>query len=229
MKKYFILAFSLFIIGFACLAQAQLPLTHGGKGVSSVASSFTFRDQQMKDDASNVETYMVDLGTAAIDRVVVIHTCVQTGVSITTLKANSVTLTQDVLVNSANIAAVFSGVVALGSGSLPIELTTATGAFIERDVTVWTATGLSSNLVKQTGSNTSGASLSINVTAGDFMVAGTCVFGTKTYNGSTETPTTNRTVGSFSSTADWLPVSATNAAFSVTASGVAIGVGATYK
>lgn len=41
MKKYLALSWVLFLLGFVCLAQAQLPLTHGGKGAPGGGAAYS--------------------------------------------------------------------------------------------------------------------------------------------------------------------------------------------
>jgi hypothetical protein len=182
----------------------------------------TYRDAQTSGAASDTQaTFTVDIGTASADRLVVIASAHQKGDTLTSVKVNGVTLTRDADGFSGTTrACIFSGLVTSGSGSVTVEVNNSSGAtFTSRSVVVWTLTGLSSNLVKQTvASATNVSSVSIDVTAGDFLFASKYFSGgTPTYSGSTQAVDALRSIG-VQRAGEWL-VASTNAAFSVVPGG----------
>lgn len=201
--------------------------------VTAAPAVFTYKGSETNASATNVSTFTtIDIGTAAADRVIIVAVTVQTAAAITSVAIGATNLTSDVdSTDGTSREAIFSGLITAGSGVTNIVLTTVGGAFVERDISVWTATGLTSNTVKHVGNNTTGDNFTINVTAGDFLVAGFCDFSTTTFSTSTAAPTGTRVTGSFSSTAEWNPIAATNASFTVTHGGLStrVGAGASYR
>jgi hypothetical protein len=111
--------------------------------------------------------------------------------------------------------------VTTGSGVQSVVVTHPSGAgFTNRNVTVWTVTGLSSTTKKQSVNGVTTA-LSVNADAGDFILAVRYyTSGTPVWTASTEAPAATHNL-IVSATADWT-VAATNASFSVSCSGVSL-------
>lgn len=186
----------------ATVAAPSAAITYRGSGTSTAASA-------------TVASYSIDIGPAAIDRLVTVGLVIQnTSPTITSLVANSVALTQDILFTGGNIVAIYSGIVSAGSGSQTIVLNTTGAAFLERDIHVWTMTGLASSTKINTGSG--GFAFNIDVTQGDFLIAidGLNGVNSRTFDTSTVAPAANHTT-TWLLGAEWT-IATTNASFSVT-------------
>lgn len=189
-------------------------LARSGIGTYSYAGSGQFSG------SGNIATYTINIGTATSTRYIVVGLQAN-GTAAYTMTAAGTSLNSDVLLapGGNNTSQIFSGLVTSGSGSQSIVATCDSCTFQARTVFVWVITSLNTNAVKHTASSQSGSSMSINVTAGDFLFT-TRNQNPVTFNGSTEAPFENLTgSGSTISGADWTIIS-TNAAFSVTASSV---------
>jgi hypothetical protein len=186
-----------------------------GAAPPAVGPPYVFRNVASTSASGAVFSTSIDIGTASADRLVVVATATQNAVAVSTVVVHGVTLTADV--NSAAGAAIFSGLVTSGSGPQTVTVTWASGTFNMRGFSLWTVTGLSSNVVKQTGSGTTSAT--INVTAGDLMFSSAefSSAGTASWSISTQVPAA--THGMFVANpggtgADWT-IASTNASFSV--------------
>ena len=187
----------------------------GAGGSPPSAKTYTFRGSGSSTAGGSVATFSIDIGTASADRVVIAKSTVDTATTITSVVVNGVTLNPDVTAVNTYRVGIHSGLVTTGDGAQNVVITWASASFQEKNAFVFTATGLSSNTVKQTANGVTSAN--INVTAGDFLfgvarnVAGFPDFAT-----STEAPDATRQVGADNTSADWT-VDTTNAAFSVNA------------
>jgi len=189
------------------IAVASATLTYRASGTSAVASA-------------TVATYSIDIGTASVDRLVSVGLVIQnTSATIVSLVVNGVTLTQDATFTGGNIIAFYSGLVPTGSGAQTITLNTTNAAFLERDIHVWTMTGLASS-TKINSATSGNQTFTIGVTLGDFLIAIDGINGanTRNFNSSTETPAGNHTT-TWLLGSEWT-IAATNASFSVTSSAV---------
>jgi len=214
------LIFALLVSWSAC---AQVPLTGAGKGAPGGAlPSYSFAGSGTFSGASTAATFPIDIGPASATRYIVVGSSV-TSTDTYTVTVNSIPLIQDIAVTPSNSAYIFSGLVAVGSGVQNVVLSCISCAFQTRDVFVWILNNLNTNLAKHTGSG-NGTTASINVTSGDFLFS--VNHGGANFNGSTETPAENLTVGS-SAAADWTVIS-TNASFSAIASASGPTAAATY-
>lgn len=191
--------------------------------------AFTFQNSANTGISGSALTASIDIGAAQADRLIVVGASTGAISLVTSVVVNGVTLNADV--NSNTQIAVFSGIVASGSGSQTVTVTWASGNFNDRSFGLWRVTGLSSNLVKQTATST-GTTGTISVTAGDLMFGvaiGTS--GTPTWASSTEAPfATHLLNAGGQGSAEWTIVG-TNAAFalnSVVVGGAGIAV-ATYR
>lgn len=217
MRKWLVLAAALFVSGLACF-EGPAAYWQSRDQVSVAAASspaYVFRGSGTDSSGNSNATFSIDIGPASADRLLIVASAVGTSTTITSVVVNGVTLTPDITAVNAFRVGINSGLVTAGSGAQNVVITWAAASFFEKSAFVWTATGLASNVVKQTTSGiTSG---NINVTAGDFLFAvSRSVVGFPDFATSTETPDGTRTVGSLTTSADWT-VDATNAAFSVNA------------
>lgn len=186
----------------------------GGAASGGAAAAYLYRGSGTDSGGTNDATFSIDIGTASADRLVIVGCTVGNNTTITSVVVNGVTLTADISAVNAYRVAIYSGLVTTGSGAQNVVITWASASFQEKNAFVWTATGLASNLVKQTVSFTTSAG-SINVAAGDFLFAvGRSVALFPDFATSTEAPDAARQIGLHSAGADW-QVNATNAAFSV--------------
>jgi hypothetical protein len=216
-----------------------MPLLTTGAGAYQAAAggggaTATFRGTATDNINNATRTYSINIGTASADRLVVVGVGAANAAP-TAVTVAGVTMTADVVAGAGPAAGMYSALVTSGSGAQNVVVT-GMGAFTECGVSVWTCTGLSSNLVKHTGSiNGSNGVFSINVTAADFLFA-TCegASASASYASSTQAPTAAHVVdtfGPFISSADWISIASTNAAFSVnptTANSASPSAGATY-
>ena len=202
-----------------------------------VPPAYLYRGTAFENTGFNTGTYSVNIGTASSDRLVIVATAIGISTTITSVTVNGVTLNQDTFQNSTWALGIFSGLVTAGSGAQTIIVTYVNGAFQNKDVFVWTATGLNSNLVKHTMTTILGnspSSGSINVTSGDFLfVIAKANSAATTFGTSTEAPHATNVDSEVSPdvAADWTIIS-TNAAFQVTAAGGGSnirGIGASYR
>jgi hypothetical protein len=137
---------------------------------------------------------IVDIGSARPDRLVIVATADANAIAISSLTVNGAALNLDVTGNGLQI---WSGLVTSGSGPATIVVNYAGGAaYTGRALYVWTATGLASNLVKHTATFSGTNSTTINVNAGDFLVAAEPYSGVtfSTADPTTPVPHTNATV-----------------------------------
>jgi hypothetical protein len=200
------------------------PVVAGGGGGSP---AYVYRGQFNNGSGSTNFGASTTIGADSADRLVIVAVMATGATGETwTVTVGSTGLTQAVILESTDSVAIFSGVVPTGGSSQTITITATSNPNIIQ-AQVWTATGLSSNTVKHTGSGTFGSPGTISVTGpagnpsgvGDFMFAiGRENSGAQmNWSGSTQTPTgehdgfTANLTGS-----DWI-ISATNASFSLTA------------
>lgn len=187
---------------------------------SSATKNFIIALRSQAGSATQAQFTGINLGPASPDRLVGVCLSHQKGSTLTSVTVDgTVTLTKDVGAIQDNNSFVYSGLVPSGSGTHTIEVNNSAGAaFNNRDIAVFTFTGLNSNTVKHTAANPSSASLTINVSAGDFLLASCDTnSGAGTFAGSTQSPDAARFVpgapaGGLS--ADWT-IAATNASFTV--------------
>lgn len=167
----------------------------------------------------------VDLGLAAPDRLVVVATACQNNGALTSVTVGGVLLTT-ALSNATPTPSCFLsyGLVPNVTGSQVVSIVCG-AAFNQRDVLVWTANGLSSNIPKNVSTTTTNATAAvINVTAGDilFTLAAGINAALLTFIGhSTENPASQRSMpnvggANAATTGDWI-IGNTNASFSFTA------------
>lgn len=230
----FIVAASLCFPSIGALAWWQ-SIQQVGVGSATCPSAgvlcYSFRSSYSGGGTGSTRTFSIDIGTASADRLIVAVVCSQNAAPSGTVTMNSVTLTQDVYGSPAtNGCGIYSGLVTTGSGAQTFIINGA-GSFTTTAGSVWALTGLTSNVVKNTGSSLSGGVVTINVTAGDFLFNGT--YGTSTpcvYTTSTEVPAAVHSAATVVSSADWI-IASTNASFLIHAfSCVAAGsAGATYR
>jgi hypothetical protein len=196
--------------------QANRSNVASGDGfTTSSGKAYVYRGSNSTTAAGNPHTASIDIGTASADRVVHVGIAAQNAQTPTSVTVNGVTLTQDVLNVTSPTAGWYSGVVASGSGSQTVTVNYPAGTFTLRNMYVLTSTGLSSTTKKQSAS-ASGASISINVTAGDFLFAvGYRTGGIANYTSSTEAPDGTNNADATTREADWV-VNSTNATFFVT-------------
>jgi hypothetical protein len=187
----------------------------------AIPKVLTYRDQQTSAVAGLVATFSVDIGTAAVDRCVIVGLGAQVATNPTSVTVNGVALVLQEGNSASGSARIYSGLVTTGSGVQSVVVTHPSGAgFTNRNVTVWTVTGLSSTTKKQSVNGVTTA-LSVNADAGDFILAVRYyTSGTPVWTASTEAPAATHNL-IVSATADWT-VAATNASFSVSCSGVSL-------
>lgn len=216
MRRSFIFAIGLLFSGLICLSQSNGYWQSRSQVVITVSAPvYTYRGSGTDNSGNNDATFSIDLGTASSDRLVIVGTTVSAATSVTSIVANSVSLTPDVSAVNAYRVAIYSALVTSGSGSQNVVVTFASASFQEKNVFVWTATGLASNVVKQTANGL--ISTTINASAGDFLFGvSRAVALFPDFATSTETPDGTRQVGTHNTSADWT-VDATNASFSVNA------------
>lgn len=150
-------------------------------------AAFAFKGAIGNISSNNIVSGSIDIGTASADRLVIVEVMCQTaGLSVTSVVVNGVTLTQDVVQNSVCTCGIFSGLVTSGNGPQTVTVTFSGGAFVTKEFYLYTATGLTSNVVKTTGSGT--GDTTITTAPGDFLfaVAGG-VFSTSDWHLSTAT------------------------------------------
>ena len=207
----------------AILKAAGLAIASGGGGQAIVVASskaYTYRGSGVDSGGPNDATFSIDIGTASADRLVIVAVWVSTATTVTSVVVNGVTLTADISAVNTYRVAIYSALVTTGSGPQNVVVTFGSASFQEKCAAVWTATGLASNLVKNTLQSTTGSGSvgTINVTAGDFLFVGNrTVAGSTAWTTSTEAPDGTRNVATNATPADW-QIDATNAAFSIVAS-----------
>lgn len=191
--------------------------------------------------APTAQTESVDIGTASADRLVIVGVGAQNTPTLTSVTVNGVTLTQDVILASGGTAAIYSGLVTSGSGVQSVVANWVAAGFFNKYIWVATATGLASNLKRQTTSYATVGSVgtgTISVTATDFMFVSQYISGSNsvpTLGTSTVAPDhTNPVVitgNVYGIEADWTILS-TNASFGITTTGTSTSgpaVAATYR
>lgn len=188
-------------------------------------AAYVFRGSFFDNPPATSISSSIDIGTASADRLVIVGCCDQNAHALTSVVVNGVTLNIDIDNTAGGGAAIASGLVPSGSGSQTVTVTWAGSGFEERFFTVWTATGLSSNVVKHTAAGID--PISIAVDAGDFLFSLSMAFsGAYDWDASTQAPTRTASIagagsGFFQYNADWL-IAATNPAFSIDESAGAI-------
>lgn len=235
MKCSFAFAIGLLFVGLICLSQSNAYWQSREQIlVGVVTPAYVFKACGTANGVGDSITISVDIGTASADRLIVVGSGSQNTPSFTSMVANGITLNTDVNVaGTASRITLSSGLVTSGSGAQNIVGTWASSGFFIRSLCVWTLTGLNSNLIKNSGSNTgSNGTASINVTAGDFMFAFASSGGVATpdFSTSTEAPVASHSVGVgiVMTGADWTIVS-TNASFSVIGTNTNSIVAGTYR
>ena len=185
--------------------------------------AYAYRGSGSLGDPGNVETYSINMG-AGSNYVAVVAVAVQNGPAINsvTVDGQSLTSAVDNGDSAGNRVAIWSGPVTSGAGTQNVVLTTATGAYVQRDIAVWTVTGLNSNTPKQTGSVGPGVSFPINVSAGDFLFAVSAHNVATNFSDSTAAPFEVESVpgisGNMTYAADWT-IASTNSSFVVDPNG----------
>lgn len=214
----------------------SLPLLGAGPGTASapIVAEYTYVGSISSpgDNPSLVISGSIDIGTAASDRLVIVGaTLGNSNVAITGVTVNGVSLSlvdRD-LTNVVGGAELWSGLVTSGSGSQTVAVTWGSGvSFLERAITVWTATGLSSDTAKQTAVNEA----NISVDAGDFLFAiGVSTFSNDlSFSTFSQAPTEHSVdTGDFETVAGDETVVSTNASFSTAATNAAALAVATFE
>lgn len=182
--------------------------------VGTVASpAYTFRNTNFTSGSTSAQTASIDIGTASADRLVIVAIQYQNTPVVTSVTANSVTLNLDIAKTTNPSSAIYSGLVTTGSGPQNIVVNYVSAGFTARGLAVWTATGLSSTVVKNTASSAN-QNMSINITAGDFLFASTYIVGAASYSSSTDAPTATHTSDATNLSGDWTTVT-TSATFTI--------------
>jgi len=188
---------------------------------AAAGPSYSYRGNGTSSASGSVTDFTIDIGAASADRLIVASAAWQGANGITSIIVDpagaNVTLAQDAINAAGNSAAIYSGLVTSGSGSVVVRLTLVSASFFIRGISVWALTGLSSNIAKHTAAAavTGAASTPIDVTAGDLLFAGSWnTAGSATYSGSTEAPAAVHSSNSNNQFADWT-IASTNASFAI--------------
>lgn len=224
MKRF---AFAVALLIATCAGAAAWWQSVSQNSIDAISSPvLTYKASATSSASTAAVTYSIDIGTASADRLIIIAVDVQNGNAITSLTVNGTGLVNDVIQNSASV---WSGLVTTGSGVQNVVLTVTSGGFLERDIHLWTATGLNSNVVKNTGTVNTSNDGSINITSGDFLIA-TVLSTLGTFSSSTQTPSNTYVVGGLNGrAADWNPTTSTSATFNVHFGAVVNAAFASYR
>jgi hypothetical protein len=184
-----------------------------------------------------VTTYTVDIGTASADRLVVLGTICTIGGTFGAVTVNGAALTKDAEYNpnpgGAACAAIFSGVVASGSGNQTISIDFGLSSFEVKSIEVWTATGLTSTTKKQGVGAASGQTFGgqiLAVDAGDLVFCAQFTGATDDFNPSTQAPDAIYDNNADNLIAGEWTIAATNASFLIQHTGVfSAGAAASYR
>ena len=198
------------------------PTTYATNTIAIPAAKvLTYRNSISTTDGTAILTGSIDIGTASADRLVIVatHTGGNTK-TLTSIVVNGVTLTVDKLLNAQinNTMVIASGIVAAGAGAQTVTVTWSAGGFQDRELFLWTATGLNSTVKKNTAQGDNGPAAVIAVDAADVMVALQIAAATNTLASSTEAPVERLDGLSVGLGANWVIV-ATNASFTVQGGG----------
>lgn len=175
--------------------------------------NYTFQDAyngNSGNDGGNVIDYVVDLGAGSTDKVLLFGVGIgSTAGSLDSLVidpsgVNIVLTTPINAPTSTYRVAFFSLPASTLSGTKTIQLNTTGLGFIERDLHVWSMTGLTSNTYKNAAI---GSAINMTADAGDLVFVLAEFNGAITWNGSSETPVGQRYTASFPSSADWKVIS----------------------
>lgn len=173
-------------------------------------AAYTFQAALNNVGGSNTADYSVDIGSASSDKYLLIGVTIagntQTITSLTIDPAGTPLALAQLLFYNPSTTTAFYGVAAPGiSGTKTIRLITTGASFVERNIYVYSLTGLNSQSVKNPGQIAS-ASLAMTADPGDLLFALAAVNGGRTFSGSTEAPTHQVSVGNGTasgSAADW--------------------------
>lgn len=217
----------------------SIPLMGAGKpAAGAVTPTFTYdgTDQYSGTGGAFTST-AINIGAATSDRFIIVALADQNGVTLSGVTVNGVALAEDVNNGAGNHIHIYSGLVGAtggaGAGTI-IASYDPSASFTGRVIMVWTGTGMASTAgAKHTAAATANlTSISINVSAGDFLVAAD-PFGGVTYTTSTETPTATHTNSVVDPptliAAEWNTIASTNAAFAVNINAATVYAAASYR
>lgn len=236
--KWLALAFALLFSS----AQAQVGLPFPGPGGvhASAGPTFAFAGTDTTNVGSTTWTSTaVTINSSESDRFVMLAYIDQNHLGLTTVTVNGISLAQDVTANTGTGPGVsfWSGLVgtAGGNGAATIIMNCTSCDFTSRAVAIWIGTGMNSTAgAKNTGSSAVGTP-TINISAGDFLLAQQSAGSTVTITGTAPdaTPTANRSstvIGSVQlEAAEWNTISSSNASFGITAVGSLNTAAASYR
>jgi hypothetical protein len=202
--------------------------------VTATTATSTFRGFATAGDGTDTETYPINIGSASSDHMVIVGVLIQNGSPITSLVVNGISLSLATS-TAGGTTSFWYGLVPTGSGTQNVVLNTSGAAYQERDIMVWTANGLLSNTLQQTGGTppSPSSAFAINVSANDLPFAISFGSTADTFTASTQVPAeVLGPAGSFGGGLfglDWL-IRASNNAFSVQAnSGSHYMAGVTFR
>jgi hypothetical protein len=167
-------------------AAQWLPLfkqASGGGGPSLAYPIPSGLSQQAPGNAGPYTFTAVDIGTGSQFVIMAIFVQGNNNGNITDLALNSTALT-NVVTDSSNTLSLFAGTVTGLTGSDTITLTmSASVAFEDIDIAVWTATGLTSTTALQKGSTPGGTTITLPASPGNLLFA--CISGTSAFSSPT--------------------------------------------
>lgn len=180
------------------------------------SAAYVWRATQNGNSDSNgtdIVDYTVDIGPAAADKVILIAASVAQSAATLAMTidpsgANTPLTLADLYQPSGGttMAWCYLSVPALANQHT-FRMTTSGAAWINRDISVWTLTGLASQTPKVVGRHSVLATNTITLAPGDKLFAMSCDFGGRTFDGSTEAPAlgggADHASGSYHSSADW--------------------------
>lgn len=192
--------------------------------------AYTYRNTLFSSDPGDTTDFTINMGTAA--GLAIVGVSFQNSAGITSVIVDptpgaNITLTQDAFSTSGNSAAMYSGPIPSGLGSVIVRLMLVSGTFINRAIGVWTATGLSSNL-RQASTTMSGTTASISITSGDLLFGALfSSFPSTNLSGTTPQSPIEHTSDVTNDFADWLTTS--TASYSLLANNNTVGAFASYR
>ncbi len=221
-------------LGFSALAngdyEARVKYRHDRSGWSaysnvvpfSVAVStaaYSFRGASNGDTASNsngtdTQDFTIDIGAASADKILLVGLTIANVCTISSLTldptGSNIALVRDDIYQPGYTLAFFRASVPSLSGPLTLRLTTVGAAWVDRDISVWSLTGLTSAAPQVTNRHDAGGAATNTITAdpGDLLFAIACVFAQRTWDGSSEAPAlgggSNHYSPTFHSSADFV-------------------------
>jgi len=115
---------------------------------------------------------------------------------------NGTTLTLRTCDNSSEVIALYDGLVTSGSGLQNVVITWGAGSFLDRDMFVWTATGLATGYISSTATIATGTQ-TVTVQPGDFVFSTERASTVGNYSTSDQAPAAAHTGGTNGGAADW--------------------------